>query len=104
MKNQKKDLLKEKTTKIVKFGKKEISVSNMKYHTWRFYDRYTNTDITLYIHKEYKSNIYYLVYSDIVIMVDKNIKSLLKRFDEYISKIDGLDNKVRFIRNIINNQ
>ena len=103
MKNQKQDLLKEKTTKIVKHEGKEISVSIRKYHEWRFYDRFEDMDITLYVHKGYKSNIYYLVYSDIVIMGDKNITTLLKRFDEYISKIDGLDNKVRFIRNIINN-
>lgn len=95
MKNtEKRDLLKEKTTKIVKYKGKEISVSIRKYWTWRVMDE------ILYIHKGYKSNMYYLVYSDIVVMSDKNIRTLSDKFDKYISKIDGLDNKVRFVKNL----
>lgn len=97
---EKRDLLKEKTTKIVKHKGKEISVSNRKYQRCRLYDRHTDTDINLYIHKGYESNIYYLVYLDIAILSGKNIKTLLIKYDNYISKIDGLDNKVKFIKNI----
>lgn len=99
---EKRDLLKEKTTKIVKHKGKEISVSIRNYHRYRFYDRHRDEDITLYINKGYKSNIYYLVYLDIAIMSDKNIRNLLIKFDNYISKIDGLDNQVKFIKNLTN--
>lgn len=105
---EKRDLLKEKTTKIVKYKGKEISVSNMKYATCKIFDNphYKQTGcasyIYLYIHKGYKSNIYYLVYSDIVVMNDKNIRNLLDKFDKYISEIDGLDNQVKFIKNLTN--
>ena len=101
MKNtEKRDLLKEKTTKIVKHKGKEISVSIREYHRYRIYDRFEDMDITLYIHKGYKSDIYYLVYLDIAIMSSKNIINLLVEFDKYISSIEGLDNKVKFIKNI----
>lgn len=101
---EKRDLYKEHTTHVVKYKGKEISVSNMKYATCKIFDNphYKQTGcasyIYLYIHKGYESNVYYLVYSDVVILSDTSVKALLNKYGKCISKVDGLDNKVRFVK------
>lgn len=84
--------------KNIKNGTEEIKV------TGRIYGSYSIMNNKLVIYKGCRSNIYYLTYDNMSIMMGSSATALLKSFDDYISKIDGLDNKLRFIRNMINNQ
>ena len=64
----------------------------------------TRLEITnLIIYKGYRSNIYYLTYSNVVIMIGKDASALLDSFKEnYINTFDGLDNQLRAITDSIN--
>ena len=81
--------------KNIKHGTKEIKV------TARIYGSYSIINNKLVIYKGYQSNIYYLTYSNVVIMIGKDVVSLLDSFDEYIHTFEGFDNKLRAITDSI---
>ena len=82
--------------KQIKHGTQQITVTN------KIYGSYSIGNNNLLIYKGYKSDVYYLTYSDAVIMIGKNVATLLDSFDEYINTIDGLDNQLRSITDNIN--
>ena len=82
--------------KNIKHGTEEIKVTS------KIYGSYSIRNNNLLIYKGYKSNVYYLTYSNVVIMIGKNVATLLDSFDEYINTIDGLDNQMRAITDSIN--
>ena len=82
--------------KQIKHGQREIKVTN------KIYGSYSIRNNTLLIYKGYKSNIYYLTYSNVVIMIGKDVVSLLDSFDNYINTIGGLDNRLRSLTDNIN--
>ena len=82
--------------KNIKHGTKEIKVTN------KIYGSYSIRNNKLLIYNGYQSNIYYLTYSNIVIMIGKDVVSLLDSFDKYINTIDGLDNQLRAITDSVN--
>ena len=77
--------------KQIKHGQEEIKVTS------KIYGSYSIRNKNLIIYKGYRSNIYYLTFSNVVIMIGKNVTTLLDSFEEYINTIDGLDNQLRII-------
>lgn len=82
--------------KQIKHGTKEIKVTS------KIYGSYSIRNNKLLIYKGYRSNIYYLTYSNVVIMIGKTAAALLDSFEEYINTFDGLDNQLRAITDSIN--
>ena len=82
--------------KKIKQGTEEIKVTS------KIYGSYSIRNNNLLIYKGYRSNIYYLTYSNVVIMIGKNVTTLLDSFDEYINTFDGLDNQLRGITDKVN--
>ena len=82
--------------KRIKHGTKEITVTS------KIYGSYSIRNNKLLIYKGYNSNIFYLTYSNVLIMTGKSVPTLLKSFGDYIHKFDGLDDKLRGITDIIN--
>ena len=70
--------------------------------TDKIYGSYSIRNNKLLIYKGYKSNIYYLTYSNVVIMTGNNVDTLLDSFDEYINTFDTLDNQMRAITDKVN--
>lgn len=82
--------------KIIKQGNTEIKVAAKKYGS------YSIRNNNLVIYKGYKTNIYYLTYANVVIFEGYDVLALLDSFDKFINEIDGLDNQLRYITDIIN--
>ena len=83
--------------KQIKHGQESIKVTS------KVYGSYSIRNNKLIIYKGYNSNIYYLTYSNVVIMIGKNVASLLDSFEDYINTIDGLDNQLRSITDKVYN-
>ena len=82
--------------KQIKHGQEEIKVTD------KIYGSYSIRNNKLIIYKGYRSNIYYLTYSNVVIMIGKDASALLDSFKDYINTFDGLDNQLRAITDSIN--
>lgn len=82
--------------KTIKHGTEEIKVTS------KIYGSYSIRNNTLIIYKGYRANIYYLTYSNTVIMIGKNVATLLNSLDEYLNTFDGLDNQMRAITDKVN--
>lgn len=83
--------LKNNTMKNIKHGTEEIKVTD------KIYASYSIRNKNLLIYKGYKSDIFYLTYSNVVIMIGKDVVSLLDSLEDYLNTIDGLDNQLRAI-------
>lgn len=84
------------TMKNIKHGIKEIKVTS------KIYGSYSIRNKNLLIYKGSQSNIFYLTYSNVVIMIGKDATTLLDNFDEYINTVGGLDNQLRAITDNVN--
>ena len=68
--------------KTIKHGTEEIKVTD------RIYDSYSIRNKNLIIYKGYRTNIYYLTYSDVVIVTGENITNLLENLDKYLNELE----------------
>ena len=82
--------------KQIKHGTKEIKVTN------KIYGSYSIRNNNLIIYKGYQSNIFYLTYSNVVIMIGKDVVSLLDSLEDYLNTIGGLDHRLRSLTDNIN--
>ena len=82
--------------KNIKHGTKEIKVTN------KIYGSYSIRNNNLLIYKGYKSNIFYLTYTNVVIMIGKDVVSLLDSLEDYLNTIGDLNHRLRAITDNIN--
>ena len=77
--------------KNIKHGTKEIKVTD------KVYGSYSIRIHKLIIYKGYRSDIFYLTYSNVVIMIGKNVPDLLDSLEKYLNTFEGLDDQLRAI-------
>ena len=77
--------------KNIKHGTEEIKVTS------KICGSYSIRNNNLLIYKGYRSNVYYLTYSNVVIMIGKTVVDLLDSLEKYLNTFVSLDDQLRGI-------